>query len=203
VSRRTIFLFTLLSVASATAQVNVPPRNAPAPIPGLSTRANSEPVRLQFPNTDVREVLDFYERLTGKRIVTDNQVQGTVYIVVPGEIPPDEAIRIIEINLQLNGFTMIPAEGSDIVKVVGANKNPRNAAIPIIADELLLPAGEQVVTFIAKLQYADATELQQTLTGYIGQAQGGYTNITALPKAQTPSGDCCASSTRSTCRRRK
>jgi type II secretion system protein D len=184
VSRCPIFVF-LLGVATAAAQVNAPPRNAPAPIPGLSAHANSEPVRLQFPNTDVREVLEFYERLTGKRIVTDNQVQGNVYIVVPGDIPPEEAIRIIEINLQLNGFTMIPAEASDIVKVVGTGKNPRNAAIPIIADELLLPAGEQVVTFIAKLQFADATELQQTLTNYVGQAQGGYTNITALPKAQT------------------
>jgi type II secretion system protein D len=184
VSRRTIFIPILLSVATAAAQVNAPRGNVPAPIPGLSAHANTEPIRLQFPNTDVREVLEFYERLTGKRVVTDNQVQGQVYIVVPGDVPPDEAIRIIEINLQLNGFTLIPAEGSDIIKVV-ANKNPRNAAIPIIADELLLPAGEQVVTFIEKLRYADATELQQTLTNYVGQAQGGYTNITALPKAQT------------------
>lgn len=31
--------------------------------------------RLQFPNTDVKEVLSFYERLTKKRLVLDNQVQ--------------------------------------------------------------------------------------------------------------------------------
>jgi type II secretory pathway component GspD/PulD (secretin) len=145
----------------------------------------SGPVRLQFPNTDVREVLSFYERLTGKRVVFDNQVQGPVNIVVSGDIAPDEAIRIIEINLLLNGITLIPVEHSNIVKVVGTGKNPRGAAIPIISDELLLPAGEQVVTFIAKLNYADPTELAQTLTGFVGQAQGGYTNITALPKAQT------------------
>ncbi len=142
-------------------------------------------MRLQFPNTDVREVLEFYGRLTGKKVVTDNQVQGTVYIAVPGEVPPEEAVRIIEINLQLNGFTLVPAEGSDIVKVVGTGKNPRNAAVPILSDELLLPQGEQVVTFIAKLRYADPTELQQVLTTYAGQSAGGYTNFTALPKAQT------------------
>lgn len=181
------FVILLLSVTCAAAQVTVPPGGgagaAPpftSPVPGAG-----EPVRLQFPNTDVREVLDFYERLTGKHVVTDNQVQGTVYIVVPGNIAPEEAIRIIEINLQLNGITLIPVEGSKIVKVVGTGKNPRNAAIPIIADELLLPASEQVVTFIAKLNYADPTELQQTLTAFVGQSQGGYTNFTALPKAQT------------------
>lgn len=168
----------LFALASSFAQQ--PGGNAGgAPIPGLSNGN----VRLQFPNSDVREVLSLYELLTKKRIVTDNQVTGTVNIVVAGEIPKEEAIRIIEINLLLNGITLIPAENSNIVKVVGT-KNPRSAAIPIISDELLIPNGEQVVTFVAKLRYADPTELQQTLTSYVGQSQGGYTNITALSKAQ-------------------
>lgn len=159
----------------------VPAQNNAAPIPGVSP---GNGVRLQFPNSDIRDVLGFYELLTGKRIVADNQVTGTVNILVQGQIPKDEAVRIIEINLLLNGITMIPVENSNIVKVVGTGKNPRGAAIPIISDELLIPQGEQVVTFIAKLKFADPTELQQTLTGFIGQSQGGYTNITALPKAQ-------------------
>lgn len=154
------------------------------PRAGIPNAPASNLVRLQFPNTDVKDVLGFYERLTKKRIVTDNQVQGTVNIVVAGEIPSDEAIRIIEINLLLNGYTLVPTEKGDIVKVIGTGKNPRSAAIPIVSDELQLPDGEQVVTFVAKLHYADPTELQQTLTGFIGQSQGGYTNLTALPKAQ-------------------
>ena len=120
--------------------------------------------RLQFPNTDVKDVLAFYERLTKKRLIIDNQVQGTVNIVVAGDLPSDEAVRIIEMNLLLNGFTLIPTERGDIIKVIGTGKNSRSAAIPIVSDELALPDGEQVVTFIAKLRYADPTELQQTLT---------------------------------------
>jgi general secretion pathway protein D len=159
-------------------------------LPGLPpAMTNSEVLagtmtRLQFPNTDVKEVLSFYERLTKSRLVIDNQVQGTVNIVVAGEVPVEEAIRIIEINLLLNGFTLVPVERSNIVKVVGAGKNPRTAAIPIISDELLLPNGEQVVTFLVKLQYADPVELQNTLTAFISPAPGGYTNLTALPKSQ-------------------
>lgn len=177
--RNFIFYFSIAASASISSFAQQPAVNPSAPVPGLS---NSN-VRLQFPNSDVREVLSLYELLTKKRIVTDNQVTGTVSIVVAGEIPKEEAIRIIEINLLLNGITLIPVENSNIVKVVGT-KNPRSAAIPIISDELLIPTGEQVVTFIAKLRYADPTELQQTLTSFVGQSQGGYTNITALPKAQ-------------------
>jgi type II secretion system protein D len=182
------FILLLLSASCALGQIpasvaGVNP-GSPSP-PNASSPQTSGPVRLQFPNTDVREVLGFYEHLTGKRVVIDNQVQGTVNIVVTGDLAPEEAVRIIEINLLLNGITLIPVEHSNIVKVVGNGKNPRGSAIPIISDELLLPTGEQVVTFIAKLNYADATELGQTLTGFIGQTQGGYSNITALPKAQT------------------
>jgi len=139
--------------------------------------------RLQFPNTDVKEVLGFYERLTRKRIVIDNQVQGTVNIVVAGEIPAAEAIRIIETNLLINGITLVPVERSNIIKVV-SGKSPRSAAIPVISDDLLLPEGEQVVTFLAKLRYADPTEIQKTLTTYVGQAPGNYSFISALPHTQ-------------------
>ena len=183
--RRTLlslFVFGGMALAQ-NAPVPPAPFPAPDPVPGL-VPSGGNLTRLQFPNTDVKEVLSFYERLTKKRLVIDNQVQGTVNIVIAGEVPAEEAIRIIEINLLLNGFTLVPVERSNIVKVVGAGKNPRTAAIPIISDEAMLPDGEQVVTFLAKLQYADPAELSQTLATFIAPAPGGYTNLTALPKSQ-------------------
>ena len=107
------------------AEVGIFPGSLPGSAEKCGARPANERVRLQFPNTDVREVLEFYERLTGKHLVTDNQVQGTVNISVAGELPAEEAVRIIEINLLLNGITMIPVEHSNIVKVVGTGKNPR------------------------------------------------------------------------------
>ncbi len=181
-----LFPALLLALGGLAFAQNVP---APLPAPGVPLVPARPPgatdlIRLQFPNTDVKEVLSFYERLTKRRLIIDNQVQGTVNIVVAGEVPAEEAVRIIEINLLLNGFTLVPVERSNIVKVIGSGKNPRAAAIPIISDELLLPEGEQVVTFLAKLKYADPTELQQMLSTYIVQAPGNYTNVTALPKSQ-------------------
>jgi type II secretion system protein D len=160
------------------------PSGVASPVAARTPLRPDELVDLIFPNTDVKEVLNFYERLTGKRLVIDNGVQGTVNIVVAGRVPLEEAVRIIEINLLLNGFTLVPAESKNIVKVIGGGKSPRAASIPIISDELLLPEGEQVVTFLAKLQYADPVEIQQMLTTFIAQAPGQYTNFTPLPKSQ-------------------
>ena len=71
-------------------------------------------VRLQFPNSDVADVLREYETLTGKRVITDNFVQGKVNIFLSKEVPREEAIQIIKISLLMNGFSLVPEE-PDIV----------------------------------------------------------------------------------------
>jgi type II secretion system protein D len=136
---------------------------------------------LQYPNSDVADVLHFYEVLTGKRLVLDNAVQGKVNIFIAEPIPRDEAIKLIEMNLALNGFALIPVEGN-IMEVVGLGKNPRVAPVPIISDEADIPAGDQTISFLFKLNYADPVELQQVLIQYLG---GGHTyaSIFALQKS--------------------
>ena len=97
-------------------------------------------VTLQYPNSDVADVLHLYETLTGKKLIVDNFVQGKVNIFISKPMPRDEAIKIIEMNLLLNGFSLVPAE-HDIVKVIGTNRNPRAAGVPIISDEADIPPG--------------------------------------------------------------
>jgi len=49
-------------------------------------------VRLQFPNSDVVDVLHLYEQLTGKKLVMDNFVQGKVNIFIAKDVSREEAI---------------------------------------------------------------------------------------------------------------
>ncbi len=140
-------------------------------------------VTMQYPNSDVLDVLHLYENLTGRKLVMDNNVQGKVNIFIAKPIPREEAIRIIEMNLALNGFSLVPAEG-DIVEVVGINKNPRAAAVPIISDPADLPGGSQVVSYLFRLNYADPQELQQVLSQYLAGI-GGQAPILALPKSSS------------------
>src|SRR5262249_4577530 len=89
-------------------------------------------VRLQFPNSDVVDVLHLYEQLTGKKLVMDNLVQGKVNIFIAKDVSRDEAIKIIEMSMALNGISLVPAR-PDIVDVVGAGQYPRKAPVPIIS----------------------------------------------------------------------
>ena len=154
--------------------------------PQLPQPVETGPVRLQFPNSDINTVLETYERWTRKKLIRDNSsLVGSVYIVVNDPVPIEEAIRIVEINLLMNGFVLVPTEGGKLVKVAGTGKNPRNLAIPIVADRELLPENEQIVSFLLKLQYADPTELVQVLTQAFPPTpalQGQ--SMVALPKSQ-------------------
>ncbi|MEY2550377.1 MAG: ral secretion pathway protein, partial [Verrucomicrobiota bacterium] len=140
-------------------------------------------VNLQFPNSDVVDVLRYYETLTGKKLIMDNFVQGKVNIALSRAVPREEAIKIIEMNLLMNGYSLVPA-GDDIVKVIGTGRSPRNAGIPIISDEADIPEGEHVISFLFKLHYADPIELQQVLGQYLSPPQS-YTSFLALPKSSS------------------
>jgi len=156
---------------------NTPPADAPAP-PGAPAT-----VRLQFPNSDVVDVLHLYEQLTGKKLVMDNFVQGKVNIFIAKDVSRDEAIKIIGMSMALNGISLVPA-ARDIVDVVGAGQNPRKAPVPIISDPADIPPGNPVVSFLFRLQYADPQELQQVLMAYF-QGSSGTINILALPKSSS------------------
>jgi general secretion pathway protein D len=157
-----------------------PPKQEEAPTAPPNAPAT---VRLQFPNSDVVDVLHLYEQLTGKKLVMDNFVQGKVNIFIAKDVSREEAIKIIEMSMALNGISLVPA-GRDIVDVVGAGQNPRKAPVPIISDLADIPAGNPVVSFLFRLQYADPQELQQVLMAYF-QGSSGTINILALPKSSS------------------
>src|SRR5437773_3613480 len=163
----------------------VPPGagKTPAPLDRTAPAGASDPVTLQFPNSDVADVLRFYEQLTGKKLVMDNFVQGKVNIFIAKAVSRDEAIKIIEMSMALNGISLIPA-APDIIEVVGAGQNPRKAVVPIISDLGDIPAGNPVISFLFRLQYADPQELQQVLMAYF-QGSSGSINILALPKSSS------------------
>lgn len=184
-SYRPMFRRTLIAASIAVLTVRVlaqaPPLPA-APLPGLQ----GDSVVLQIPAgpDTVKEVLLRYEAYTGRRLILDAQVTGPVPLNISTPVSKEEAIKIIEVALLMNQFTLVPTEDRNIWKVFGIGKNPKTGGVPIYTDEMELPAGEQVVSFLFKLNYADATELQQTLSqafpaNPVLQGQ----SITALPKA--------------------
>src|SRR5438094_4667212 len=173
----------LTSAALAFAQRPVSPA-PPAPArTGAATPSSQDRVKLQFPNSDVQDVLRLYEQLTGKRVIMDNFVQGKVNIFLTNDPTREEAIQIIKISLLMNGFSL-DRKDPDIVKVIGTGKNPRGQGVPIISDQADIPPGDQIISYLFKLRYADPAELQQVLGQYLSPPQT-YTSVLPLPKSSS------------------
>jgi len=162
------------------------PFSVPAPLIAQADRAQGEMVKLTFPNADIRDVLTQYELLVGKHIIYDNTVQGQVNINVP-EVPKEEAVRIIEITLLMNGYHLVPSDSDpNLIKATGIGRSPRQVGVPILAEPEPIPEGEQVIMYLVKLQYADPTELAQVLQQAMPASRQEYApNIVPLPKAQS------------------
>jgi general secretion pathway protein D len=181
---RPFWALAIASAATSFAQVN----RAPAPVSPprspavISPTGAQDMVRLQFPNSDVQDVLRLYETLTGKRIIVDNLVAGKVNIFLTKDVTREEAIKIIEMNLALNGYSLVQAD-KDTIEVVGQNQNPRRAAVPIISDTGDIPPGNTVVSFLFKLRYTDPQDVATLLQQYL-QPTGAVAAI-PLPKSSS------------------
>ena len=177
--RSSPFLFPLVALLAL--PLAVPPLGQ---VP-VQAQAGAEMVKLTFPNADVRDVLTQYELLVGKRVLYDNTVQGQVNINVP-EVPKEEAIRIIEITLLMNGYHLVQSDiDPNLIKATGIGRAPRSVGVPIFAEPEPIPDNEQVIMYMVKLRYADPTELAQVLQQAMPASRQEYSpNIVALPKAQ-------------------
>lgn len=178
-------------VAAPTPQPTPPP--APAPVPATTTvpaaatppATTPEPtVGLTFPNTSINEILSLYEALTNKRLIRDSALaQGQpLTIVVPGQVPRSEAIRLIEASLLLNGYSFVPVDDKTL-KILGPSKFARSEGIPIYSSPYMLPDNEQVVSYFMKLNYLAPQEAAQLFQTVISPPKP-FTSFTPVPNVQ-------------------
>lgn len=139
-----------------------------ASIPSTASSASDAPgsVILNFPNTDVREILPFYESLTHFKIIRDNFVQGKINISVAEPVSPEKAIEIIERTFFADGFAIIQID-PDTVEIIGVGRNARSTGIPTISDPKQLPSQERLVSYFFQFKHADPTKVQQLFAQYL------------------------------------
>lgn len=157
---------------------------APPAQPAAPPQQPERTVRLTFPNTSINEILSLYEELTKQRLVRDSALaQGApLTIVVPGEVPESEAIRLIEASLLLNGYTFVPVD-EKTKKILGPSKFPRSEGIPIYSTPFALPPSDQVVSYFMKLNYLAPEQAAQLFQTFVSPPKA-YTSFTPVPNVQ-------------------
>lgn len=177
----TLFLAGILSALAQPA-----PGTAPAaPVPNTATSgpapAANELVSVQFPKNSINDVLLLYEMLTGKKLIRDSKLEGPeLTLMVPGRLPKEDAIRLIEAAMLLNGYTIVPVDDLT-VKILGPGKTPQGEGIPLFVDPDQLPRGDQVVSYFMTLRFLSPQDAETTFKAFVKFNPFG--NILAVPNA--------------------
>jgi len=147
-------------------------------------------VTLQFPLNPVNDILSIYERLINKPIVKDSSIFNgpQVSLVTPSEVPRDEAIRLIEAALLVNGYVLVAEPDSESVKVLlgGARQGGASPSfsegVVIYTDPTLLPDGESLVGFFLLLDYIDPEAAASIFANHIVLNEFGRITPVTNPK---------------------
>jgi len=117
-----------------------------------------ETITLNFEQTDIRDVINTVSDITGINFIPHDNVQGTVTVLSPTQIPYEELYSFLESVLLVNGFTALP--GADHVKILPRNDTPQlSLPIRIGGNPDDIPLTDSPINQIITLHYADAAEL--------------------------------------------
>jgi len=123
-------------------------------------------VTINFDNVDINIFVRFISELTGKNFVIDKAVKGKVTIISPTKITVDEAYKVFESVLEVNGYTTVPA--GSIIKIVPSVSARSKDIETRLKREISIPQ-DKMVTQLIPLKYADPDHLKKLFTPLISK----------------------------------
>ena len=132
-------------------------------------------VTLSFAGADLEAVIRAMGEITGRTMLVDPRVKGTINVVTPGPVTRAQAYEIFLASLRLLGFAAVEAQG---VTTILPEVDARLHAIPFTpSGETRPPGGDRLVTQVFILKHAPATLIVPILRPLIAPNN----TIAALP----------------------
>lgn len=94
----------------------------------LQSPVAAQEVNFDFQDADLRTVIQAVAEFTGRNFLVDPRVQGRVTVVAPTPLTADQAYRVFQSVLEVNGFVTVDADGA--TKIVPAEEGKvRNTSV--------------------------------------------------------------------------
>ncbi|MCT9813235.1 type II secretion system secretin GspD [Acidovorax sp. Be4] len=123
----------------------------------------TEPVTLNFSGAEIEAVARAMATITGRNVVVDPRVKGTMTLISEKPLAPTQAFQQFLAALRLQGFTVVEAAG--LYKVIPeADAKLQSGSVAVSqGGRGGTPAGGQIVTQIFKLNFENAANLVPVL----------------------------------------
>lgn len=123
-------------------------------------------VTIDFQDVDIKVFIKFISEITGKNFIVDRNVKGNVTIISPTKISVEEAYKVFESVLEVNGFATVDA--GDVIKIV-PSVEARTKAIDVYLPDYNVRPDDKMVTQLIRLRYADPEEIRKVFTPLISK----------------------------------
>ncbi len=121
-----------------------------------------EPITLNFANAEIESVARTMAVITGRDVVVDPRVKGTINLTTDRAIAPAAAFNQFAAALRLQGFAIVQADG--LYKIVPeADAKLQSSTVATSTSGIASMSGNQIVTQVFKLNYESANNLLPVL----------------------------------------
>ena len=131
-----------------------------APTATAQTRP-TEPVTLNFVGAEIEAVARTMATITGRSVVVDPRVRGTINLSTDRPVPPAAALNQFAAALRLQGFALVDTGG--LYKIVPEADAKLQGNVVNAGAASALPASNTVVTQIFRLNHENANNLVPVL----------------------------------------
>ena len=153
--------------------VILPKGNAPEAVPSAFVPPaqavgtnNSNELRLNFHNAPLDMVLNYLSDAAGFIIVQDTHVNGNVTIVSTLPVSQDEAVNLLNTELNRNGYAAIRS-GRTLTIVDKSDAKTRNIPVKTGNNPGSIPDNDEIATWIIPIRFVEARQLVSDLSAFV------------------------------------
>lgn len=125
-------------------------------------------ISMNFQNTDIRQIIDFIKDITGRVIVVDERVKGTVTIVARDRMAVGDALKVLNSALKAKGYTLVRTDR--VTRVIPVEESVQsNVETHIGAEPAKVEEDDIVITQVVPLERVAAAQLRADLKSLVGE----------------------------------
>lgn len=132
----------------------------------LKSNGSQRFITIDFDKVDIRLFIKYISELTGKNFIIDRTVKGTVSIISPTKISEQEAYRVFESVLSVNGYTTVKAGA--IIKIMPTVR-ARSENIDTLHHGQTSTPEDRIVTQLIPLTHTTPIEMKKVLAPLVSK----------------------------------
>jgi len=153
----------LASFGLATAAALLLATVAPSTAEDLPLPDDPSAIVMNFENVELTAFVKFVSKVTGRNFVYGDRISGTVSVMSPTAVSPEQAFRLFQSVLATQGLTTVD-EG--VVTRIVAMKDARTAGASVLEED---DYGVGFATRLMPLRYVTATDVARVLAPQVSK----------------------------------